>query len=101
MNGSSPISPTECSPGTYSPPGVGICHACPLGTHSGMGASFCSPCPAGHSCNDPSQSPVACTSSEYWNNGGEVWQSLGSKLLYFTVSPGWYSGLYREVQMKP
>ena len=72
MNGSVPISPTECTAGTYSPPGVGICHACPLGTYSRTGASFCSPCPAGHSCDDPSQSPVACTSSEYWNNGGEV-----------------------------
>lgn len=80
INGSDPISPTECHRGTYSPPGVGICHACPLGTYSNTGASFCSPCPAGHSCNDPSQTPVACTSSEYWNNGGEV-SSL--KLLKF------------------
>lgn len=80
INGSIPIPPTDCSPGTYSPAGVGICHACPLGTHSGAAASFCSPCPAGHSCDDPSQSPQACSSSEYWNNGGEV--GLLSKLLY-------------------
>ena len=72
VNGSIPIPPTECAPGTYSPSGVGICHACPLGTHSGTAASFCSSCPAGHSCDDPSQSPQACSSSEYWNNGGEV-----------------------------
>ena len=82
MNGSDPIPPTECNPGTYSPPGVGICHACPLGTHSSTGASFCSPCPAGHTCNDPSESPVPCSSTEYWNNGGEV----GRGVLFLSLS---------------
>lgn len=82
MNGSDPIPPTECNPGTYSPPGVGICHACPLGTHSSTGASFCSPCPAGHTCNDPSESPVPCSSTEYWNNGGEV----GMEVLFLSLS---------------